>query len=205
MSFADTPTFADAESREWLRDLRSGGATADEAVARLHVILLRAARFEVTRQRATMPHLRSEAEAVAREAAEDALVSVRARLDDYRGESRFTTWAYKFALSEAAVKLRRRDWQGRELPTASAGMHLLADLALRPEAALGQRALLETVDEGITRLAPHQRDVLVALALNGVPIDVLAERFATTRGALYETVHDARISLRRHVAAAGLA
>jgi RNA polymerase sigma-70 factor (ECF subfamily) len=205
MSVAVTPTFLDLESRAWLRDLRADGATADETVARLHALLLRAARFEVTRQRAAMPHVRADTEELALEAADDALVSVRARLDDFRGESRFTTWAYKFALLEAAVKLRRRAWQGRELPTAPAGMNLFADLALGPDIALEQRELLDTVQEGIECLTPHQRDVLVALVLNGVPIDVLAERLATTRGALYKTLHDARVNLRRHVAAAGLA
>ena len=205
MSVAATPTLVDLESREWLRDLRAGGATADQAVARLHALLLRAARFEVTRQRAAMPHVRADTDEVALEAADDALVSVRARLDDFRGESRFTTWAYKFALLEAAVKLRRRAWQGRELPTPAEGMNLFADLGPGPDVALEQRELLDTVQEGIECLTPHQRDVLVALALNGVPIDVLAERLATSRGALYKTLHDARVNLRRHDSAAGLA
>ncbi len=205
MSVAAAPTVVDLESREWLRDLRADGAIADQAVARLHALLLRAARFEVTRQRSAMPHVRADTDEIALEAADDALVSVRARLDDFRGESRFTTWAYKFALLEAAVKLRRRAWQGRELPTAPADMNRFLDLGHGSDAALEQRELLETVQEGIERLTPHQRDVLVALALNGVPIDVLTERLATTRGALYKTLHDARVNLRRHVAAAGLA
>ena len=203
MSVAANPPLFDLESREWLRDLCADGATADEAVARLHALLLRAARFEVTRLRGAMPHVRAATDEIAREAADDALTSIRARLDDFRGDSRFTTWAYKFALLEAAVKLRRRAWQGRELPTAPAGMNLFADTRLEPDVALEQRELLRTVQQGIERLTPHQRDVIVALALNEVPIDVLAERLATTRGALYKTLHDARVKLRRHVAAAG--
>lgn len=205
MSVAATPTLVDLESREWVRDLRAGGATADRAVARLHALLLRAARFEVTRQRTAMPHLRVDTDEVALEAADDALVNVRARLGDFRGESRFTTWAYKFALLEAAVKLRRRAWQGRELPTTPAGMNVFANLGLGADVALEQRELVHTIRAGIQCLTPHQRDVLVALALNEVPIDVLADRLATTRGALYKTLHDARVNLRRRVAAAGLA
>ena len=65
--------------------------------------------------------------------------------------------------------------------------------------------ILETVRLGIAALTPHQRDVLVALTLNDVPIDVLAERLGTTRGALYKTLHDARRNLRGHLAARGLA
>ena len=84
----------DAVSREWLRALRADGATRDEAVARLHALLLRAARFEAARRRGRLPHLRDEIEEIAHEAAGDALVSVLAHLDDFRGESRFTTWVY---------------------------------------------------------------------------------------------------------------
>ena len=86
-------------------------------MARLHALLLRAARFEVARRRPTLPHLRGdELDDIANEAADDALMSVLRRLDDFRGASRFTTWVYKFALLEAAVKLRKRAWQGREIP-----------------------------------------------------------------------------------------
>ena len=107
----------DAESREWLRSLRAHGAERDDAIARLHALLLRAARFEVARRRATLPHVRGdELGDIATQAADDALMSVLKRLDDFRGASRFTTWVYKFALLEAGVKLRRRAWQGREIP-----------------------------------------------------------------------------------------
>jgi RNA polymerase sigma-70 factor, ECF subfamily len=205
MTVAANPTSSDLESREWLRDLRAGGATADEAVARLHALLLRAARFEVTRRRAAMPQVGADTDVVALEAADAALISVRDRLDDFRGDSRFTTWAYKFALLEAAVKLRRRAWQGRELGPAPTGMNLLTDSRLGPDVAPEQRELLAAVQQGVDLLTPHQRAVLVALALDDVPIDVLAERLGTTRGALYRTLNDARGKLRRHVAAAGLA
>ena len=99
----------DDESRAWLSDLRTEGRTKDEAVTRLHALLLRAARFECARRRPALPHLRgNDLDDIANQAADDALVSVLARLDDFRGASRFTTWAYKFALLEAAVKVRKR-------------------------------------------------------------------------------------------------
>jgi len=197
----------DPESRTWLRDLRSAGSAKDEAVARLHALLLRAARFEVARRRATLPHLRgNELDDIALEAADDALMSVLARLDDFRGASRFTTWAYKFALLEAAVKLRKRAWQGRELPLEPEAWGSFASADLAPEEELEQRELLATLQQAIGEvLTPHQRQVLVALALNGVPIDVLADRLSTTRGALYKTLHDARRKLRKHLQDCGLA
>lgn len=183
---------------EWLRDLRAGN---DEAIARLHALLLRAARFEVGRRRPTLPHLRGdELDDIAHEAAGDALMSVLRRLDDFRGDSKFTTWAFKFALLEAAVKLRKRAWQGREVPLEPESWTVFASGGLDPGADVEQRELLAALQRAVAEeLTPHQRDVLVALALNGVPIDVLADRLGTTRGALYKTLHDARRKLRAHL------
>ncbi len=191
----------DAASREWLRALRADGATRDEAVARLHALLLRAARFEAARRRGRLPDLRDMLEEIAHEAAGDALISVLAHLDDFRGESRFTTWVYKFALLETAVKLRKRAWQGRELPLEPDAWNLFESVALEPAEQVEQSELLSTLQTAIGEvLTPHQRRVLVAITLNGVPIDVLAERLDTTRGALYKTLHDARQKLRAHLA-----
>ena len=196
----------DEESRTWLRDLRGDGAAKDQALARLHALLLRAARFEVARRRPGLPHLRGdELDDIALEAADVALMSVLRRLDDFRGASRFTTWVYKFALLEAAVKLRKRAWQGREIPLEPETWSLFSSVGLEPEAEAEQNELVTTLQRAILELlTPHQRRVLVALALNGVPIDVLAQRLNTTRGALYKTLHDARRKLRKHLDERGL-
>jgi RNA polymerase sigma-70 factor (ECF subfamily) len=196
----------DPESREWLRSLRSSGREHEEVVARLHALLLRAARFECARRRPTMPHLRgNDLDDVANQAADDALVSILARLDRFRGDSRFTTWAYKFALLEAAVKLRRRAWQGREIPLEPETWSLFSSAGIEPDESAEQSELLGTLQQAISEvLTPHQRRVLVALALNGVPIDVLAERLNTSRGALYKTLHDARRKLRGHLEDLGM-
>jgi RNA polymerase sigma-70 factor (ECF subfamily) len=207
---ATAPTEAaptlDPESREWLRALRLSGPEHDEAVARLHALLLRATRYECARRRPAIPHLRgNDLDDLANQAADDALVSILARLDTFRGASRFTTWAYKFALLEAAVKLRRRAWQGREVPLEPETWSLFSSAGIEPDESAAQSELLETLQRAIADvLTPHQRRVLVALALNGVPIDVLAERLSTTRGALYKTLHDARRKLRAHLAELGL-
>ena len=197
----------DADSREWLAALRAEGPVAEDAVRRLHALLLRAARFEVARRRPMLPHVRSdESDDIALEAADDALVSVLARLDDFRGASRFSTWAYKFALLEAAVKLRRRAWQRAELPLEPESWATLKSGRLPPDLEAEQdellRALADAIDDALT---PQQRTVLVAVALNGVPIDVLAEQLGKTRGALYKTIHDARRKLRLHLREHGFA
>jgi RNA polymerase sigma-70 factor (ECF subfamily) len=196
----------DEESREFLRDLRSDGVARDQALARLHGLLVRAARFEIARRRPSLPHLRGdELDDIALEAADDALMSVLKRLDDFHGASRFTTWVYKFALLEAAVKLRKHAWQGREVPLEPETWNGFSSAGLQPDAEAEQTELLATLQRAIGEvLTPHQRSVLVALALNGVPIDVLAERLNTTRGALYKTLHDARRKLRKHLDNGGL-
>jgi RNA polymerase sigma-70 factor, ECF subfamily len=189
----------DPDSREWLATLRSSDARIHaEAVGRLHELLLRAARFEVRRRSGAARHVgREQLDDIAHQSAHDALVAVLAKLDDYRGESRFTTWAYKFALLEAGVKMRRRAWNDREVTLDPAGWPRFADPRASPYHDAQMAELLTAVGEAIAGdLTPHQREVLVAVTLDDVPIDVLAERLQTTRGALYKTLHDARRRLR---------
>jgi RNA polymerase sigma-70 factor (ECF subfamily) len=208
ISAADSePKRAEADSRAWLSALRSPGAERDEAVARLHELLLRAARFEVSRRRAALAHVRGEElDDIALQAADDALVAVLAKLDDYRGASRFTTWAYKFALLEAGVRLRRRAWQQREVVLEPEAWPLMANAGQSPQRQAEANELVLAITDSIDCcLTEHQREVLVALTLNGVPLDVLSDRLNTTRGALYKTLHDARRKLRAELATRGFA
>jgi RNA polymerase sigma-70 factor, ECF subfamily len=170
-------------------------------VARLHELMLRAARFELGRRRAALSHVRGEElDDIAMQAANDALMAVLSKLDDFRGASRFTTWAYKFALLEAGVKLRRRAWQEREVVLEPEGWNAFEDRGSSLHEELERGELLHELKSAIdSSLTPHQRQVFVALALNEVPIDVLAERLDTTRGALYKTLHDARKKLRKEL------
>jgi RNA polymerase sigma-70 factor (ECF subfamily) len=193
--------FPDPESESWVADLGAGAGPAhDAAVARLHGLLLRAARFELRRRGA-----HADLEDLSLQAANDALVAILAKLSTYRGHSRFTTWAYKFALLEAAVKARRRAWQGREVPLDDEGWALVPGRGGGPGADAETAELLRAVQDAIaTVLTGHQRAVLVAITLQDVPIDVLAERLGTTRGALYKTLHDARRKLRAQLALQGL-
>ena len=192
-------------SEDWLTALASEGAERDEAVSDLHALLLRAARFELRRRRAALAHVRGEdLEDLAMQAADDALVAVLCKLERYRGASRFTTWAYKFALLEAGVKLRRRAWQGREVVLDASAWPVVPDAGPSAQDRLESSELMVALRAAIdVALTPHQRTVFVALALGQVPIDVLAERLDTTRGALYKTLHDARRKLRAELVAGG--
>jgi RNA polymerase sigma-70 factor, ECF subfamily len=201
----DVGPVTDAPREELLHRLRTPGRGHDAAVRELHAMLLRAARFELGRRRAALAHVRGEElDDLAVQAADDALVAVLAKLDSFRGESRFSTWAYKFALYEAAVRARRRAWQHREVVLDEEAWRGVGDHAAGPAGRLDQAELLRAVTGLIeTCLSPRQREVLLALAIQGVPIDVLAERTASTRGALYKVLHDARRKLRAELSAAG--
>jgi RNA polymerase sigma-70 factor (ECF subfamily) len=198
-------TELDPDSQEWVRALSGRGEARERAIARLHELLLRAARFEVSRRRASLPYVSSaELDDIALQSADDALVAVLGKLDRFRGQSRFTTWAYKFALLEAAVKLRRRPWQGREVSIDAEDWREISDWRRGPRQDAEQRELLRAVQVAIREeLTPHQREVLLAVAVSGVPIDVLSERLGSTRGALYKTIHDARRKLRARLEAEG--
>jgi RNA polymerase sigma-70 factor (ECF subfamily) len=193
------------ESQAWLDALRGSGPARDAAITQLHDLLLRGARFELGRRQDTLRHVSpQEFDDLAVQATDDALVGVLAKLDSFRGASRFTTWAYKFVLLEAGVKARRRVWQGREVMLDEEAWPAFADPGQSAHETLESSELLGAIRDAMaTALTPHQREIFVALALNGVPIDVLAERLATTRGALYKTLHDARKKLRATLAEAG--
>jgi RNA polymerase sigma-70 factor, ECF subfamily len=195
----------DAESQAWLDALTGTGRRQQDAIERLHELLLRAARFELARRRRALADSRpGDLDDLATPAAADALMAILRKLHTYRGDSRFTTWAYKFALLEAAVTVRRRTWQAREVPLEDDGWARLADRRAAPDTDAETAELIDAVRSAISdALTPHQRTVLIAITLNDVPIDVLAERLSTTRGALYKTLHDARKKLRARLAADG--
>jgi RNA polymerase sigma-70 factor, ECF subfamily len=191
----------DPASRAWLRRLRGTGADRDGAIGELHDLLMAAARHEVRRRAGGG---RADLDVLARQSADDALVAILRKLDDFRGESRFTTWAYKFALLEAGVKTRRRAWQDREVALDTDAWSRIADRGDTPDQDAETRELLGAIGTAIEHaLTPHQRRVLVAITLDDVPIDVLAERLGSTRGAVYKTLHDARRKLRADLTAGG--
>ena len=203
------PTSPPDGSPDWASVLRGPPTAArDDALARLHPILLRAARFELSRRRDQLSDVgAAELDDLAYQAADDALMAILRKLDEFGGTSRFTTWASKFALHEAGVKGRRRAWQNRKPGLdAQAWVRIGAADGQSTQVVPEDRETLAVLRDSIrSDLTPHQREVLTALAINGIPIDVLAERRGTTRGALYTTLRDARRRLRLALVAAGQA
>jgi RNA polymerase sigma-70 factor (ECF subfamily) len=194
----------DDESAAWIRELQPGAARED-AVARLHALLLRTARGEARRRRASVPaRALDELDHLCVEAASDALMAILAKLESYRGAARFTTWACKFAILETSSRLRRLAWRNRKVEVDESIWDRLPDAAPPALQAIEQRqlfaALRRAIDEQLTE---RQRFIFQSVTMDEVPTDVLAERLGTTRGAIYKTLHDARAKLRRALEESG--
>jgi RNA polymerase sigma-70 factor, ECF subfamily len=193
----------DPESEQWVEMLRPGHPRREQTVASLREALLRVAFHELSRRRGQLASIRGpELDDLAQQAASDALMSILARLDDFQRRSRFTTWAYKFVVFEVSSKVARHAW--RRYPPHELALERLPDsLAPRPGDRLEQREQLKALSAAIDELTDRQREVFVAIALNDVPIDVLALRLDTNRNAIYKNLFDARRNLRASMAAAG--
>jgi RNA polymerase sigma-70 factor, ECF subfamily len=202
---------ADAADRtvvEWMAGLRASGVQRDTTVAELRDLLLRVARFECERRRGLLRVRGPELEDIAHQAANDALVSIMAKLDEFRGESRFTTWAYKFVMFQVSTKIGRHFWR---TSSATVGEPVdperIADrLATPPDQRAEQRELLAALVRAVEQdLTAHQRKVFVAIALDDVPVDALAAELGSNRNAVYKALFDARRKLRASLAGAGYA
>ncbi len=197
---------SDPVSRRWVEQLHSDDPRHHHAVARLHEVLRRAALHELHRRRVQLPALAGpELDDLAQQCADDALVNILARIDDFKGLSRFTTWAYKFAIFEVSNKLARHAWQRHPPSRDELEFADLPDrFAPRPSEQAERREQLVILKEAIdTDLTQRQREVFVAIALNEVPIDVLALELRSNRNAIYKNLFDARRKLRESLAAAG--
>ena len=186
--------------------LAAGGARRDETLARLHAGLLRVARHELSRRRGLLGDVSGpELDDLATQAAGDALVSIIAKLGEFRGESRLTTWAYKFVVFEVSGKVARHRW--RRQPPAESKMTFdgLPDrISASPGATAEARERIRVLSRAIREdLTERQRQVFAAVALNDVPIDELALQLGSNRNAIYKNLFDACRRLPDSLAATG--
>jgi RNA polymerase sigma-70 factor, ECF subfamily len=195
----------DSESAWWLSALRSTGSDRELALGRLHAMLLRVARSELSRREGWHPVTGPELDDLAHQAADDALMAVTAKLGQFRGESRFTTWAYKFAVLEVSAKLGRHFWQRPVAALDDGQWDRLPDrLGLRPDDAAEQADLLAALRRAVDeQLTDRQRRVFTAIVVDGIPLDALVVRLGPSRNAIYKTMFDARRKLRAALAANG--
>jgi RNA polymerase sigma-70 factor, ECF subfamily len=195
----------DAESAEWPHVLAGTGPRREEAAARLHGLLLRIARGEVARRGPRLQLTGPELDDLAYQAAADALVAITSKLGQFRGESRFTTWAYKFVMFEVSAKIGRHFWRYPSVRLGAEDWERLPDrLGFDPAQEAEWRDLLAALRRAVDQeLTARQRRVFVAIVLNGVPLDTLAIEMSSNRNAIYKTLFDARRKLRAALAANG--
>lgn len=201
LAAARPPEVAEPE-RDWVAELGSSGPEREAALLDLHRLLVSAARHQVWRMRAQLPHLGpGSLEDLAQCAADDALTALLGKVDTFEGRSRFTTWAYKFAILQAANEIRRQAWSSREVELRDEDG---GSTPVTPETVAEASDLAQAVRLAMQlALTGYQRRIAVALLVDEVPIDVLADRLGTTRGALYKTLHVARTRLRSHLVSSG--
>ncbi len=195
----------DAESAQWLRDLRDAGPGQEQAVARLHELLLRIARGELRRRSGQHPITGPELDDLAYQAAADALLAITSKLDRFRGESRFTTWAYRFVILEVSSKLGRHFWQRPTVVLEAEDWDRLPDrFGMGPADHAQWQGLVDALRRTVEdELSERQRHVFVAIVLQGVPLDALVVELGSNRNAIYKTMFDARRKLRAALIANG--
>ena len=195
----------DAESAEWLRVLAGTGPQREAALARLHEMLVRVARAEVRRRGPRLRITGPELEDLAYQAAADALLAVTGKVGQFRGESRFTTWACKFVIFQVSAKIGRHFWRHPGVPLDAEDWDRLPDrFGFGPAQEAEWRDLLAALRRAVdAELTPRQREVFVAIVLNDVPLDALTVELASNRNAIYKMLFDARRKLRTALAANG--
>jgi len=194
----------DPESVEWLRALT--GPEREAATERLHDHLLRIARRELRRRGEQARITGPELDDLAHQSASDALVSILAKLEEFRGDSRFTTWAYRFVVLEVSNKLGRHFWTRPRAPFDREDWERLPDrFGFDPAQESEWRETIEALRLAVEHeLTPYQRTLFVAIVLNGVPVDAMTARLGTNRNAIYKALFDARRKLRASLVARGL-
>jgi len=195
----------DPQSAEWLRALTATGEQREAALARLHGLLVRIAQGEVRRRGPRLRITGPELDDMAHQAAADALVAVTGKLGQFRGESRFTTWAYKFVMFEVSAKVGRHFWRHPNVPLdAEDWDRLPGNFGFDPAREAEWRDLLGALRRAVDEvLTARQRAVFVAIVLNQVPLDTLVIELSSNRNAIYKTLFDARRKLRAALAANG--
>ncbi len=194
-------------NQEWLQELTASGSIQESAIADLRELLLRAALYFFSRNRGDFRGLSSDDVLQrAEDCAQDALLAVLNHLSDFRGDSKFSTWAYKFAINFAMVASRRERWKGISLDELastdessllermwqeSSGEMTPEKTAMQTEV---QSVLLEVIRRGLT---DRQRDVLVLIIFQDVPLDEVVRHLGTNRNAVYKMLHDARHKLKK--------
>ena len=204
---------ADRTNEQWLAELRANDEQQSAALEDLRKRLQRSIYYYLSQERSDLRGLAAkELQGMADDLSQDAVLRVTDNLDNFRGESRFTTWANKIAIRLAISDLRRaryKDFSLDELTAdgdfLSATTIIISEAPPNPETAAERDDVMGKIDAAFREaLTERQYQALVAVALRGVPMDVVAEQMGTNRNALYKLIHDARRKLRAHLETQGI-
>lgn len=197
---------ADRTNQEWLNDLNAGGSSQEAAITDLRDILLRATLFFFNRNLGDFGGLsHNEIQQRAEDCAQDALIAVMSHLSDFRGDSKFSTWVYKFAINIALMAARHERWKGFSLDELSeSGEEAFSEWIMRdksdgvaPEQSIMQDQLSELIRNVIDQeLTAKQRQVLLLMVFNETPMDEVVRHLGTNRNSVYKLLHDARQKLK---------
>jgi RNA polymerase sigma-70 factor, ECF subfamily len=199
-------------NEEWLHDLAAGGDKQEAAITDLRNLLLRATLYFFNRNLGDFSNLtRDKILQIAEDCAQDALIAVLNHLSDFRGDSKFTTWVYKFAINIALMTARREFWKGKSLEDVSSldgSMHLDGSgdqsSLLTPDQSVLQEETIHTLHAVIEQeLTEKQRQVLILIVFNEVPMDEVVQQLGINRNAIYKILHDARRKLKSSLQARG--
>jgi len=192
----------------WLRDLRAGGAQRDAALADLHALLIRALPQGLSR---LLSPENPAFESLIDDTAQETLLRVLKGLDTFEGRSQFTTWAYKIAVRVALNELRRRRWRDVSLDgleddeAEERAPHQFASSDPSPESVIERADILQRVQHILAEeLTERQRAAMMAINVQGVPMEEVARQMKTNRNALYKLMHDARLRLKHRLEREGL-
>lgn len=204
LSTIATPPTTDLQSDPWLADLRASGQKRDAAVDRLRTYLLRAIWIYLTRQRSDLTGMHFEdLSQLAEDWAQESVMQVLGNLDRFRGDSRFTTWAYRVAINLVAGDLRRKRWDNSSLDAMTESetadlRPMQSDRSIAPESRVTRGLVWDAIQTAIRDdLTERQRTALTRVVLEGRPIEVVAGELETNRNNIYKLVHDARKKLRQ--------
>lgn len=198
---------------DWLRDLNSTSDEQTAAIVDLRAYLLQAASYSLSQRHGDLAHLTSaDIEQLAEDCAQEALSAILKQLSGFRGDSKFTTWAYRFAVNMALVAARRERRKPVSLDKLLDDTHWLERpiqdeyTAINPDRASAQAEIWATLRETIEGdLTDRQRQALKAIVFDEVPIDEVASYFGSNRNAIYKLLHDARRTLKASLEARGFA
>ena len=196
------------DNETWLQDLQAGGTQRDTALADLRALLLRALPQGISK---LLSPDNPEFESFIEDTAQETLLRVLARLDTFEGRSQFTTWVYKISVRVALNELRRRKWRDVSLEglmedeADDSAPHQFASFEPGPAAIVERADVLQRVQDIMAEeLTERQRAAMYAINMQGVPMEVVAQRMGTNRNALYKLLHDARLRLKHRLEREGL-